>query len=153
MNKYLLLLFCCLTPLATAAEIEMTDAWARATVGTMRTSAVYGTLHNQSSTDLTLVQVSSPVAKRAELHTHTQNEQGVMRMTQLQSITIPAGEQHVFKPGADHIMLLHLNQNLEADTEIPLRLEFANGNFRNIRAVVRPLSHHMKNDHKSHDHH
>ncbi len=155
MKKIYSALFCLLAPLALATDITIEDAWARATTGSMRTSAVYATIHNHGTTDLVLQDASSPLTSRVELHTHTENAQGVMQMTQLEEIVMPAGSKHVFQPGADHIMLLNLTQPLEVGNEIPLRLEFADGSFRNFRAVIRPLGHRMKHNHKHnhHDHH
>ena len=53
--------------LAQPAELEINNAWARATPGKSENGAAYLTI--QSPTADRLVSASSPVAKKAELHT------------------------------------------------------------------------------------
>ena len=40
-----------------------------------------------------------------EIHTHKQDEAGVMRMRPMEKLIIPARSEIVLKPGADHFML------------------------------------------------
>ena len=54
-------------PLAQTSQLEITNAWARATPGNAENGAAYLTI--QSPTADRLVSASSPVAKKAELHT------------------------------------------------------------------------------------
>jgi periplasmic copper chaperone A len=107
--------------LAQPAQIEVNNAWARATPGGTETGAAYVTI--QSPTADRLVSVSSPVAKKTELH--TMSMQGmVMKMRPLSELDIPAGLPVTLKPGGEHIMLLGLNHPLREGQSFPLTLNF-----------------------------
>src|SRR5262249_2760151 len=63
--------------MAQTSQVEVKDAWARATPGKAETGAAYLTI--QSTVPDRLVGVSTPVAKKAGLHTMTM-EGSVMKM-------------------------------------------------------------------------
>ena len=52
---------------------------------------------------------------------------GVMSMARQSRITIPAGGQVTFGPGAYHLMLIGLTRTLKAGDSIPATLSFASG--------------------------
>jgi copper(I)-binding protein len=89
-------------------------------------SGAFLTLHNKDTAEHTVVAAESPVAKAVELHTHT-NDNGVMRMRKIDSITVPAGGMTMLKPGGLHIMFIGLNRALNAGDSVPLTLVFADG--------------------------
>ena len=90
-------------------QLEIKAPWARATPGHAENGAAYLTIVSPTAGRLTAV--SSPVAKKAELHTMS-TEGGVMRMRPLAAIDIPAGQTVTLSPGGMHIMLLGLTQPL-----------------------------------------
>src|ERR1051326_1551640 len=95
-------------PLPSAAQstpVEIIQAWARATPGKAENGAVYLTLEAPSGDRLT--GLSTPVAKKAELHSMTM-EGGIMKMRPLAGLDLPAGQTVTLKPGGDHIMLVGL---------------------------------------------
>src|SRR5215831_4060911 len=109
------------TALAQPGQLEVNNAWARATAGKADTGAAYVAI--QSPTADRLVSLSSPVAKKSELH--TMSMQGmVMKMRPLSELNIPAGRSVTLKPGGEHIMLLGLNQPLREGQPFPLTLNF-----------------------------
>jgi hypothetical protein len=64
-------------------------AWARATPGAATTGAVYFQI--ESPIDDRLIGVASPVARKAELHTHVE-ENGLMLMREVEGgLPVPAG--------------------------------------------------------------
>ncbi len=71
-------------------------------------SSAYLTITNTSAEDRTLLSASADWAGLIEIHTHI-HEDGVMRMRQLPSLIIPAGESRVFEPGGLHLMLFRLS--------------------------------------------
>ena len=85
--------------------------------------------------DTALVAARSPVSEVVELHTHRE-ENGVMRMRQVEKIELPAGETITLKPGGLHVMLIGLKQPLELDTEIPVSLVFADGSEKSVMMPV-----------------
>ena len=124
--------------LATAAlaqtnQLEVTSAWARATPAKAENGVAYLTI--RSSTPDRLVSVSSPVAKKAELHTMSM-EGMVMKMRPLAGLDIAAGQPVTLKPGGEHIMLLGLSEPLREGQSFPLTLSFEKAGTREVTVVV-----------------
>jgi len=119
--------------LAQPAQLEVTDAWARATPGKAENGAAYVTI--ESPTADRLVSASSPVAKRAELH--TMSMQGmVMKMRPIAGLDVPPGQSVTLKPGGEHIMLMGLNQPLHEGQSFPLTLDFEKAGPRTVTVAV-----------------
>jgi copper(I)-binding protein len=119
--------------LAQPAQLEVNNAWARATAGKADTGVAYVAI--QSPTADRLVSLSTPAAKKAELH--TMSMQGmVMKMRPLSALDIPAGQPVTLKPGGDHIMLMGLNQPLRAGQTFPLTLDFEKAGSRTVTVTV-----------------
>lgn len=89
-------------------------------------TAGYFTLHNKTSSDLELIAVSSSAFDRIELHQHIHKD-GMMRMEQLQSITIAAKSDVVFAPAGLHLMLFDPVTLPELGQHVSLELHFADG--------------------------
>ena len=121
------------TALAQPAQLEVNNAWARATAGKADTGVAYVAI--QSPTADRLVSLSTPVAKKAELH--TMSMQGmVMKMRPLSGLDIPAGQPVTLKPGGEHIMLMGLSQPLRAGQTFPLTLDFEKAGSRTVTVTV-----------------
>lgn len=119
--------------LAQPAQLEINDAWARATPGKSENGAAYLTI--QSPTADRLVSASSPVAKKAELH--TMSMQGmVMKMRPIAGLDIPAGQPVALKPGGEHIMLMGLHQPLHEGQSFPLTIDFEKAGPRTVTVTV-----------------
>ena len=121
------------TALAQTNQLEVANAWARATPGKAENGAAYLTI--QSPTPDRLVAVSSPVAKKAELHTMSM-EGMVMKMRPLAGLDIPAGQPITLKPGGEHIMLVGLNAPLREGQSFPLTLTFEKAGSRTVTVAV-----------------
>ncbi len=110
------------TSWAQAQNVEVQNAWARATVQGQKASGAFMTLTAQ--TPGRLVSVSSPVAGVAEVH-EMKMEGDVMKMRALANgLELPAGKPVELKPGGYHVMLMDLKLPLQKDTTIPLTLVF-----------------------------
>jgi len=121
------------TALAQPAQLEVNNAWARATAGKADTGVAYVAI--QSPTADRLMSLSTPAAKKAELH--TMSMQGmVMKMRPLSELDIPARQPVTLKPGGDHIMLMGLNQPLRAGQTFPLTLDFEKAGSRTVTVTV-----------------
>jgi copper(I)-binding protein len=118
---------------AQTGQVELKDAWARATPGKAENGAAYLTIVSPGADRL--VSVSTPVAKKAELHTMT-TEGGVMKMRPLAGVDVPAGQPVTLKPGGAHIMLMGLNQPLQAGQSFPLTLSFEKAGQREVTAAI-----------------
>ncbi len=90
-----------------------------------KTAAAYMNLLNSSSGGDRLISAESPYAARVEIHSHTEDTNGVMRMQRLDDgIDIPQNGSIVLMPGGSHIMLMGLNRELQPEAEIPITLIF-----------------------------
>lgn len=112
---------------------EVTNAWARATPGKAENGAAYLTI--RSPTADRLVSVSSPIAKKAELHTMSMSGT-VMQMRPVAGIDIPAGQPVTLKPGGEHVMLQGLEHPLQEGQSFPLTLSFEKGGVRTVSVPI-----------------
>ncbi len=117
------------------AQLGVDDAWVRLPAVSSRPGAAYFTV--KGGADATsLLGVSSPAAVRTELH-EMKHEGGMMTMTPLKDVAIPAGSTVKFEPGGKHVMLYDISPEVRAGGKIPLRLAFANGKTIEVEAELR----------------
>jgi copper(I)-binding protein len=136
LSKSVFFLTCLLianSALGQTGQLEIKTPWARATPGHAENGAAYLTIVSPTADRLTAV--SSPVAKKAELHTMSM-EGGVMRMRPLAAIDIPAGQTVTLSPGGMHIMLLGLTQPLHQGQSFPLTLSFDQAGPRQVTVMI-----------------
>ena len=114
-------------------QLEINTPWARATPGRAENGAAYLTIVSPTADRLTAV--SSPAAKKVELHTMSM-EGGVMRMRPLAAIDIAAGQTVTLTPGGVHIMLLGLTQPLREGKSFPLTLSFDHAGQRQVTVAI-----------------
>ena len=119
--------------LTQTGQLEVSDAWARATPAKAENGVAYLTI--RTPTPDRLVSVSSPVAKTAELHTMEMAGM-VMKMRPLAGLDIPAGQSVTLKPGGEHIMLMGLNGPLREGQSFPLTLTFEKAGAREVTVPV-----------------
>lgn len=120
---------------ATAAGVEVTHAWARATPAGATTAALYMTLINGGTADDRLVSVSTPVAGVAQLHATT-SENGVMGMRPVAALDVKPGTPTVLKPGGYHVMLMDLKGPLVAGQSFAVSVTFEKAGKVNVTAAV-----------------
>ena len=136
--------------LAQPAQLEVTNAWARATPGKAENGAAYVTI--ESPTADRLVSASSPVAKKAELH--TMSMQGmVMKMRPIAGLDVPPGQSVTLKPGGENIMLMGLNQPLHEGQSFPLTLDFEKAGPRTVTVAVEKAGSNGPDSAAAHAHH
>ncbi|MFV3129429.1 copper chaperone PCu(A)C [Niveispirillum sp. KHB5.9] len=108
---------------AAQAEISVTSPFSRASAPAARAGAAFLTVSIDAGTDK-LVGASSPVAEKAELHSHMM-ENGIARMRPVEGgIAVTAGTPVELKPGGLHIMLIGLKAPLKQGESFPLTLKF-----------------------------
>ena len=144
-----------------AGDIRIIEPWARATAGTAMAGAAYMTLNNTVATADRLIEASSPVAARTEMHTHI-IEGDIMRMRAVEGVDLPPGEAVEFQPGGLHVMLIGLKGPLQEGQSFPLTLNFAEAGAVTVEVkVLQPgavepgreqAREHSLGDHPSHGH-
>ena len=136
---------------AGASEVTVKEAWARATAPGQDNGAVY--LHITSRQDSRILAVSTPAAEGATLHS-TVNDKGVMKMRELDTLMLPAGQEVQLGAGATHIMLSSLKKPLVAGDSVPLTITVQFTDKRReivkIMAMVIPLTANQQEHHHKH---
>jgi copper(I)-binding protein len=105
------------------AQIEIENAWARATPPGAKTAAGYMTIRNKSSSPDHLIRVASPLAARVEMHVHI-HDGDVMRMRQVKGYDIPANGSLELKSGGAHLMFVDVKRPFKEGEKIPVTLRF-----------------------------
>ena len=113
--------------IVSAAELDVSSEFARASAGLARNGAIFLTIKNHGKSDDTLISASTDVSKRTELHGHSMKD-GIMWMSQVKGgIPIPAGGMAQLKPGGFHVMLMGLKLPLKKGEKVAVILTFKNG--------------------------
>lgn len=137
----LLLLFCSL-PAFAAGQVEVSNAWARATLPGQDVGGVY--LDVKSERDAKLTGVKSALAEKATIHS-MKIENGMMEMRAVSVVELPAGKTVKLDPGGMHLMLLGLKKPLVPGAKVPLTLFVENADKSiekvEVQAEVRRLGH------------
>ena len=105
------------------AQIEIENAWTRATPPGAETAAGYLTIRNKSSSPDHLIRAASPLAARVEMHVHL-HDGDVMRMRQVQGYDIPARGSLELTPGVAHLMFVDIKRPFKQGEQIPVTLRF-----------------------------
>lgn len=100
-------------------QVEVKDAWVRATVQQQKTTGAFMQLTARQ--DAHLVEVRAPIAGTVEIHQMSM-ENNIMRMRTVSGIDLPAGKAVEFKPGGYHIMLINLKQQIKDGDLVPVTL-------------------------------
>jgi|LauGreDrversion4_2_1035121.scaffolds.fasta_scaffold156859_2 hypothetical protein len=117
--------------------LHIHDVYARSGGMMGGSGAVFFMMHNNTETDDRLVAASAPVAEKAELHTHIEDENGVMQMREIEGgIAMAAGDMHEMARGGDHVMLLGLTTALKDGDTFPLTLTFEQAGDVTVDVVV-----------------
>lgn len=105
--------------------VHIENAYARTMGGIGKSGAVFFEITNHSDTDDRLLNATSDVAQKVELHTHKDDGNGVMQMVHVpEGFPIEALGSHALKRGGDHVMLMGLTRELKDGDLITLTLTF-----------------------------
>lgn len=107
-------------------QLYVDDAWVRLAAVQGRPAAGYFAIHG-GPTDATLINVSTDVAIRTEMHESKMAAGGGMTMDAIQSLPIPALQTIQFAPGGKHVMLFDVNPGIKPGAAITFTYTFADG--------------------------
>ncbi len=141
-------------PLFTFADsnddvLSVHNAWIREAPPNAKALAGYMVVKNRGSEKRRLIAVASPAFKSIELH-RTDITEGMAKMVPQDHMPIPAAGSLELKPGDYHLMLLHPAKPFSAGDEVPMKLEFDNGDTLSVTMRVRKA---LGEHHHHHDHH
>ena len=119
------------------AEIEVHDAYARASTMVSESGAAFMVIHNHGGPDDRLMSARADISERVELHTHLEDQNGVMRMVEVEDgFELPADGEILMERGGHHVMFLGLNEPMEQGDTFPLTLVFQQAGEVTIDVVV-----------------
>ncbi|MBY4893219.1 copper chaperone PCu(A)C [Rhodobacteraceae bacterium N5(2021)] len=112
-------------PALASAQMVIEDAYARSASPLAQSGAAFMTIFNPTDVDDRLIAAESTAAERLELHTHIQEDSGIMRMVEVEEgFAIPAGETITLQRGGLHVMMLGLTEPLVQGEEIEVTFTF-----------------------------
>lgn len=112
------------------------DAWAREPMGGRNMTGLFVVVENAGSAPRAIVSAATDAADKVELH-EMKNDGGMMRMSPVTQIDVPAHGKAELKPGSFHVMLFGLKDKLVAGDSINLTLTFDDGTTVTTAAAVR----------------
>ncbi|WP_298837477.1 copper chaperone PCu(A)C [uncultured Roseobacter sp.] len=141
----------CMLPVAgMAADIIISDAYARVSRPGAPTGAAFMLITNAGDSADRLISVTSDVARRVELHTHIDQGDGIMKMTEIDGgIPLPPGATHKMVRGGDHVMFMGIETPLEQGGEVTVTFTFEHAGDV---VVTVPVDNERKADHSAMEH-
>jgi len=119
---------------AVAADLQVRDAWARATPPGAGVAAVYLTIVGGDVAD-TLLAAKTDRAAMTQVHAVTESD-GMSRMREAGGVAVPPGASVAFAPGSLHLMLMNLATPLVAGQRFVVTLTFEHSGTRDVDVVV-----------------
>ncbi|WP_423185922.1 copper chaperone PCu(A)C [Alishewanella sp. d11] len=116
---------------AGAAELQLTQGEVRVPMPGRTVTAGYFSLVNNSAAAVELVKASSPAFARVELHQHIKQDD-VMRMVEVEAISVDPGATLVFQPGGLHLMLFEPQVALTVGETVSVTLYFADNTTKEL---------------------
>ncbi len=107
-------------------QLAITNAWIRKVPTISTHTAAYFQIKNTSNKNRILVNISSPIAAKIEIHT-IEKKNGLSIMQHIDSILIPSHSKVTFKPGGYHIMVFNFDQQWFDQKTVPFTFQFDDG--------------------------
>lgn len=117
----------------TKTAVVVTDAWIRTTDGTM--TGIFGVINNTTDADITIESASNTAGTITELHEMAMIDGEMVMQEKAGGVILPAGQQVVLEPGADHIMAMGLTAPVVAGEEVEVTLMLSNGETVTFMAI------------------
>ena len=121
-----------------AENVSVSNAYVTALIPGQEVSAGYMTLTNSGDEDAVLVSFSSSAANMVHLH-ETTSANGMMSMTAVDELVIPAGTSLAMEPGGKHLMIMGVDKQAFAGESIDLQINFAGGQGLELSMDVKAL--------------
>lgn len=121
-------------------QLTIEHPWARASAGNAKTGAAFLTIVSGAAEPDRLLSVSTPAAASAELHAHTMESDGVMKMRAVEAVELAPGATTRLAPGGFHIMLMGLTERLVEGATFPLTLQFEQAGELTVEVTVESVA-------------
>lgn len=138
---------------ALAGDVIYKDAFARETPPSAKVGGAFMTLHNHGKPNR-LVGARSDVAGLVQIHTHTIDDAGIMRMRRLEDgLALDTHETVTLEPGGHHIMLMNLKEPLRKGESVDITLEFEHGDTLDVTVPILSIAAQGTGGHGDHGDH
>lgn len=129
-----------LTGCSSQPQVEISNSWVKSSemsvVGGM--TAIFGTITNNTSEDVTLIGAATAAANLVEVHEMAMSG-GEMVMQQLEGgLLIPAGESVQLEPGGNHVMLMDLTQDVLAGDSLVVAFDLDGAEDLTLEVIAKP---------------
>jgi periplasmic copper chaperone A len=104
-----------------AGDLQIREGYVREMPPGQSTTAAFMKVMNTGKEPIALIAAISDSAQTAELHMH-KHADGMMQMTKVSRLEIPAQRQVEFAPGGYHLMLINLKRTLHAGDKVSITL-------------------------------
>lgn len=120
---------------ADPAPLYVDQAWVQLNANPKAPSAGYFTIHGGPE-PVTLRSVQTEGAINIEMHDSAMKD-GMMTMTQIDSVAVPAKTKVAFAPGGKHLMIFDINPAVVKAGKINIMFIFSNGDRLPVDAVIK----------------
>ncbi|GGT09275.1 hypothetical protein GCM10010156_77630 [Planobispora rosea] len=118
---------------AASSPLTITDPWVKTTKKGM--TAAFGTLVNNTDTDVVVVSGASPLSPEIELHEVVDSGGKMVMRPKEGGFTVPARGTHPLQPGGDHIMLMGVTEEVKPGAQVAFTLTLKDGSTLEFTAV------------------
>ena len=119
---------------AQEAELYVDQSWVVLAAVPGNPAAAYFTIHGGPAANA-LISVSVEPAIKSEIH-ESASKGGMMTMTPLDSVPVPALGTVAFQPGGKHVMIFELRSTVKPGGTLRLQLNFSGGDKLLVDAPV-----------------
>jgi copper(I)-binding protein len=120
---------------AMAADLQIRDGYVREMPPGQSTSAAFMDVINTGKEPIALIAAITDSAQSAELHLH-RHVNGMMQMSKVARLEIPAHNHVLFAPGGYHLMLINLKRTLYAGDKVSITLFDERGKTYSVQVPV-----------------
>lgn len=131
----LFLLFASINYVYAHADVKISEGYIKANIPGSDVTAAYMEIINNSDNAITLEKVTGTISNQIEIHEHSMAD-GMMKMRQVDNITINANSSITLKPSGLHLMIFSLQQELSKKEAVTLTMHFSNKMEVNIQLPV-----------------
>lgn len=121
---------------ASAATLQISDAWIRYLPPVVPVRSGYMTIDNNSGVAVQITDIESEVFTQVEIH-ETVSKDGMMSMRPVSPLVIPAGATIKLLPGGLHLMMMKPERLLNPGDRVVVILHFDNNMSQVVKMTVR----------------
>lgn len=119
------------------AGVTVEGQWARTSPNAVTNGAAYMDLTMAEDDALIGASADGSIAGMVQVHEVVMDDDGAMKMQQVSSIELPAGETVSLAPGGYHVMLMNLVEPFEMGQNFTVTLQFENLGAVDVEVEVR----------------